>query len=56
MPPTFAALAPGGVAVSRKTLPGGIVVTEHELFVPLDHASPDGKTITLFVREVMISE
>jgi pimeloyl-ACP methyl ester carboxylesterase len=30
----------------------GIVLTEHELAVPLDHARPDGEQITVFAREV----
>src|SRR5213592_793463 len=30
----------------------GLVLTEHELAVPLDHAHPDGETITVFAREV----
>src|SRR3954466_1575862 len=30
----------------------GLVLIEHELEVPLDHARPDGETITLFAREV----
>jgi pimeloyl-ACP methyl ester carboxylesterase len=30
----------------------GLVVTEHELEVPLDHAKQDGDQITVFVREV----
>lgn len=30
----------------------GLVVTEHELEVPLDHAHPNGPTIGLFAREV----
>src|SRR4051794_41599740 len=30
----------------------GLVLTEHELGVPLDHAPPDGERITLFAREV----
>ena len=30
----------------------GLVLTEHELAVPLDHARPDGETITVFAREV----
>jgi pimeloyl-ACP methyl ester carboxylesterase len=30
----------------------GLVLTEHELTVPLDHARPDGQTITVFAREV----
>jgi len=30
----------------------GLVVTEHELEVPLDHARPGGETITVFAREV----
>ncbi len=30
----------------------GLVLTEHEFEVPLDHAKPDGDQITVFVREV----
>ncbi len=30
----------------------GLVVTEHELSVPLDHEGPDGERITVFAREV----
>ena len=30
----------------------GLVVTEHELRVPLDHAAPDGPALTVFAREV----
>ncbi len=30
----------------------GLVLVEHELEVPLDHAHPDGETITVFAREV----
>jgi pimeloyl-ACP methyl ester carboxylesterase len=30
----------------------GLIVTEHELSVPLDHADPDGEQITVFAREV----
>ena len=30
----------------------GLVVTEHELEVPLDHADQDGESITVFAREV----
>lgn len=30
----------------------GVVLTEREHVVPLDHASPDGPTITVFTREV----
>jgi pimeloyl-ACP methyl ester carboxylesterase len=30
----------------------GLVVTEHEFRVPLDHASPDGDRLTVFAREV----
>ncbi|MEP7089066.1 MAG: alpha/beta fold hydrolase [Nocardioidaceae bacterium] len=30
----------------------GLVLTEHELSVPLDHAAPDGEQITVFAREV----
>jgi len=33
------------------TLPG-LVVTQHEVDVPLDHASPGDETITVFAREV----
>src|SRR5918995_3296474 len=30
----------------------GLFVAEHELEVPLDHARPDGETITVFAREI----
>jgi pimeloyl-ACP methyl ester carboxylesterase len=30
----------------------GLVMTDHELQVPLDHADPDGKQITVFAREI----
>jgi pimeloyl-ACP methyl ester carboxylesterase len=30
----------------------GLVLVEHELEVPLDHAAPDGERITIFAREV----
>ena len=30
----------------------GLVLREHELAVPLDHADPRGEQITLFAREV----
>jgi len=30
----------------------GLVVTEHEFRVPLDHASPEGDRLTVFAREV----
>jgi pimeloyl-ACP methyl ester carboxylesterase len=30
----------------------GLVLTEHEFEVPLDHAQPDGERITVFAREV----
>ena len=30
----------------------GLVVTDHEVPVPLDHAKPDGERITLYAREV----
>jgi pimeloyl-ACP methyl ester carboxylesterase len=32
--------------------PPGLVLTEHELSVPLDHERPDGERITVFAREV----
>ena len=38
------------VAVTVRT--HGLVLVEHELEVPLDHARPDGPRITLFAREV----
>ena len=37
-------------SVTRR-LPG-LVLTEHELPVPLDHADPQGEAITVFAREV----
>ena len=30
----------------------GLVLTEHEFSVPLDHDRPDGERITVFAREV----
>jgi pimeloyl-ACP methyl ester carboxylesterase len=30
----------------------GLILTEHELSVPLDHARPEGEQITVFAREV----
>ena len=30
----------------------GLVLAEHEFEIPLDHARPDGPTITVFAREV----
>jgi pimeloyl-ACP methyl ester carboxylesterase len=38
------------VAVSHQT--PGLVLTEHELRLPLDHGRPDGEQITVFAREV----
>lgn len=32
--------------------PPGLVLTEHEVSVPLDHGRPDGEQITVFAREV----
>ncbi|HET8606054.1 MAG TPA: alpha/beta fold hydrolase [Gaiellaceae bacterium] len=32
--------------------PPGLVLTEHEFSVPLDHAAPDGERIAVFAREV----
>ena len=31
----------------------GVILTEREHVVPLNHASPDGRTITIFTREVV---
>jgi pimeloyl-ACP methyl ester carboxylesterase len=41
---------PGPVPVTLTT--PGLRLVEHELFVPLDHARPDGEHITVFAREV----
>jgi pimeloyl-ACP methyl ester carboxylesterase len=38
------------VAVSHRT--PGLVITEHELRLPLDHGAPDGEQVTVFAREV----
>jgi pimeloyl-ACP methyl ester carboxylesterase len=38
--------------VSLTTRVPGLVLTEHEFAVPLDHARPDGERITVFAREV----
>src|SRR3712207_8026489 len=37
--------------VCSSDLPG-LVLTEHEFDVPLDHSRPDGEQITVFAREV----
>lgn len=34
----------------------GMHTTEHHLTVPLDHARPDGETITVFAREIVSAE
>ena len=38
--------------MSRSYRVSGCVVTEHELELPLDHAHPDGRTLTVFARSV----
>ena len=38
--------------MARTYRPPGLVLTEHEFAVPLDHAAPDGERISVFVREV----
>jgi len=38
--------------MSRTTRVPGLVLTEHELSVPLDHARPNGPRISVFAREV----
>src|SRR5262249_5691387 len=40
-----------GVGGMSETLPG-LVLTDHEVSVPLDHAQPGGERITVFAREV----
>ena len=42
--------APAGV--SRTTHLPGLLLTEHEFTVPLDHARPGGEQLTVFAREV----
>lgn len=36
----------------RVVMPSGVVVTEHEIEVPLDHARSDGARVPLFAREL----
>ena len=31
----------------------GLIITDHEFTVPLDHSKPEGKTITVFGREIV---
>jgi pimeloyl-ACP methyl ester carboxylesterase len=38
--------------IASHRLPG-LLLTDHEFVVPLDHSSPDGATITVFAREVV---
>lgn len=45
-------MSPDHRLVSRTVTARGLILTEHELEVPLDHAAPDGRTITVFAREV----
>jgi len=33
----------------------GLVLTDHELVVPLDHADPGGRSISVHAREVVAS-
>jgi pimeloyl-ACP methyl ester carboxylesterase len=40
------------MAVTARVRTHGLVLTEHEFKVPLDHADPDGRRITVFAREV----
>ena len=42
--------APAGV--SRTSRLPGLLLTEHEFTVPLDHARPGGEQLTVFAREV----
>jgi len=41
--------------ITTHRLPG-LVLTDHEFAVPLDHAKPDGETITVFAREVVVPD
>ena len=38
--------------VARTYHSPGLVLTEHEFDVPLDHGAPDGEQVTVFAREV----
>jgi pimeloyl-ACP methyl ester carboxylesterase len=40
----------GRMAVTRRT--PGLLITEHELRLPVDHGAPDGEQLTVFAREV----
>ena len=31
----------------------GLVIIDHEFTIPLDHSKPEGKTITVFGREII---
>ncbi len=44
--------SPSSRLTSTTVTTPGLVLVEHELTVPLDHARPDGETITVFAREV----
>src|SRR5262245_8126741 len=43
---------PGAALMAATHRIPGLVVTEHEFEVPLDHASPEGDRLTVFAREV----
>src|SRR4051794_23421361 len=49
------ARAPGAPRVRRWSRRGspGLVLTDHELVVPLDHTDPGGRSITVYAREVV---
>jgi pimeloyl-ACP methyl ester carboxylesterase len=38
--------------MARQIVTAGLILTEHEFDVPLDHAQPDGERVTVFAREV----
>jgi pimeloyl-ACP methyl ester carboxylesterase len=40
------------VVTSVSVAAPGLLITEHDLSVPLDHARPDGERLTVFAREV----
>ena len=40
------------MAATRIYRTAGLVLTEHEFMVPLDHDRPDGRQLTVFGREI----
>src|SRR5262245_49862113 len=55
-PPVSSDVSPGiPMRLITHRLPG-LVLSDHEFSVPLDHMRPDSETITVFAREVVAAQ